>query len=263
MIGLLETLNVGALIVSGGNGSLAGAACLAAESDLRVIGVPASIKGGLPMTDMALGTDTALNTLADAAGQLAETSAGHLRVTVFEALSVHSGGLARMAGLAIGAEVVVASEQRPLTEARMKVIAERLEQAMHRGRRHGIVLVSAGASLEPPRPDLAGPASRLTRYLKSYFQRERSPFPRLETDLCVLGPLERGAVPSAADRILAARFAEAAWQAIANGNERSGVLGLHAGCVLLHDFEAGADSERIETGRSLGRLQKDMVAWSS
>ena len=80
----------------------------------------------------------------------------------------------------------------------------------------------------------------------------------METGTCVLGPLQRGAAPSAADRILANRFAEAAWKAVTSRNERSGVLGLHAGSMLLHDFQAAADPERIESARPLCQLQKDV-----
>jgi 6-phosphofructokinase 1 len=42
-IKLLQALNVRALIVCGGDGSLAGAECITKESDIRVIGVPCTI----------------------------------------------------------------------------------------------------------------------------------------------------------------------------------------------------------------------------
>ena len=229
VIGLLEYLNVHAVIVCGGDGSMTGAACLAAESDLRVIGIPASINSVVPMTDMALGTDTALNILAYSVGQLAEATNGHYRVTVIEGMGFPGGELARMAALATGAEIVVTPEQGPLTEAKMAAIAGRLEQAMVASRRNAVVLMANSVALDPPDLHGARPASRLTSYLESHFHRAGSPFPGLETGTCVLGPLQRGAAPSAADRILANRFAEAAWKAVTSRNERSGVLGLHAG----------------------------------
>ena len=65
---LLANLGVGALVVCGGDGSLAGAACLASESDLRVVGIPATIDNDVPMSEMALGVDSAANTLTWASG---------------------------------------------------------------------------------------------------------------------------------------------------------------------------------------------------
>ena len=64
MINLLENLDVDAMIVCGGDGSLAAARRLASESSLRIVGIPATIDNELPMTETALGVDSALNTLA-------------------------------------------------------------------------------------------------------------------------------------------------------------------------------------------------------
>ena len=56
-----------------------------------------------------------------------------------------------MAALASGAEIVVTPERGLLTQDKIRGIAERLEQAMVRGRRHAIVLVAEGVSLDPAR----------------------------------------------------------------------------------------------------------------
>ena len=119
------------------------------------IGIPASIDSDLPMTDMALGTDTALNILAYSVGQLAEASGGHYRVTVIEGMGFPGGELARMAALATGADVVVTPEQGPLTEAKMAAIADRLEQAMLASRRHAVVLMAEQRGPRPARPSTA------------------------------------------------------------------------------------------------------------
>jgi 6-phosphofructokinase 1 len=260
VVGLLEKLGVRAVIVCGGDGSLAGASCLANESELRVVGIPATIDNDMPVTEMALGVDTAVNTLTWAVGHFADTAANHHRIMILEVMGRNSGELARMAALASGAEIVVTPERGALTLEKMQGIAQRLERGMIQGRRHPIVLVAEGVILDPSLAHHGdtNPTMRLTRELQAYFCREGSRFPRLEARGCVLGHLQRGGSPSVADRILAARFAEAAWEVLTSPTEDSGVLGLCNGSMILHDFEVLIDPERAEAVEKLYRLQKDV-----
>ena len=180
--GLLEDLGVRAVVVCGGDGSLIGASASANESSLRVIGIPASIDNGLPMTEMALGVDTAVNTLAWAVAHLSGTAVNHHRIMVFEVMVSKSGDLTRMAALASGAEIVVTPECGNLTAARILSIAQRLERGMLLGRRHAIVLVAEGVALDPSLAEHGErtPTIRLASELESYFRREESRFPDLE-----------------------------------------------------------------------------------
>jgi 6-phosphofructokinase 1 len=184
---------------------------------------------------------------------------------VLEIMGRNCGELARMAALASGAEIVVTPERGLLTDDKMQRIARRLERAMARGRRHAIVLVAEGVALDPglSYPGAANPTVWLAHELQAYFRREGGPFPSLETRPCVLGHLQRGGAPSVADRILAARFASAAWKAIASPRERSGVLGVRGGEILLQDFQAepDLDLERSEAAEQLYQLQKDVSRW--
>ncbi len=260
VLDLLMNLGIMALVVCGGDGSLAGAACLANESDLRVVGVPATIDNDLPMSEIALGVDTAANTLTWAVGHFADTAVSHRRIMVLEVMGRNSGELARMAALASGAEIVVTPERGLLTIDKMQGIGERLDRAMARGRRHAIVLVAEGVVLDPSLDNQTNdnPTMRLAHELRTYFQRPGSSFPGLEVRACVLGHLQRGGSPSVADRILAARFAEAAWEVIVSHSERSGVLGLRNGLMLLQDFEVPIDPERNESAQRFYQLQKDV-----
>ncbi len=259
-IELLANLDVVGLVVCGGDGSLAGAACVANESDLRVVGIPATIDNDLPVTEMALGVDTAANTLTWALAQFSGTDVSRHRIIVLEITGRNSGELARMAALASGAEIVVTPERGHLTLEKMQGIAERLERAMRRGRRHAIVLVAEGVALDPAVDNAASanPTMRLASELQAYFLPLETAFDGLEVRACVLGHLERGGVPSVADRILAARFAEAAWEVIKSPGERSGVLGLRNGSMLLQDFAGSIDPERTEYARRIYQLQKDV-----
>lgn len=61
----LVKFGVDALIVIGGNGSLAGAQDFAREYDIPIIGLPGTIDNDLYGTDSTIGYDTALNTIVD------------------------------------------------------------------------------------------------------------------------------------------------------------------------------------------------------
>ena len=61
----LKAHGIDALIVIGGNGSLAGAQVIAAEYDIPCVGLPGTIDNDLYGTDTTIGYDTALNTIMD------------------------------------------------------------------------------------------------------------------------------------------------------------------------------------------------------
>ncbi|MBO5718324.1 MAG: 6-phosphofructokinase, partial [Bacteroidales bacterium] len=61
----MKAHGIDALIVIGGNGSLAGAQTFAHEFDLPCIGLPGTIDNDLYGTDSTIGYDTALNTILD------------------------------------------------------------------------------------------------------------------------------------------------------------------------------------------------------
>ena len=82
VIDLLVAMGVRGVMVCGGEGSMAGAARLAKESDLRVIGIPATIDNDLAATEHALGFDTAVNTLVWAVSRFAGTRVSHRRILV-------------------------------------------------------------------------------------------------------------------------------------------------------------------------------------
>jgi 6-phosphofructokinase 1 len=257
---LLENLGVRALVVCGGDGSIAGASSLANESILRLVGVPASIENDVLTTETALGVDTALNTLTWAVEHVADTDVSHHRIMVFEVMGRRRGELARVAGLAAGAQIVVTPRRGPLTAEKIQAIAQRLEQGMLEGRRLSIVLVAEGVKLGQSlaRHGESNPTMRLARELQVYFSLKNGLFPNLEARACILGQLQRGGSPSPADRDLAARFAEAAWQTISRRRERSGVLGVRHGAIVLQDFHARIDPEQLETAERIYRLHSDV-----
>ena len=131
----LRSLNqnqIDALIVIGGNGSLTGALALH-NLHFPVVGVPATIDNDVWGSDMAIGVDTAINTILDSIDKLRDTASSHERAFLIETMGRHNGYLALMGGITGGAEVIIIPE----IEIRLEEVAERVEQSYIRGKTKG------------------------------------------------------------------------------------------------------------------------------
>ncbi|MGV3662712.1 MAG: 6-phosphofructokinase [Prosthecobacter sp.] len=259
VIELLKSLNVRALVVCGGDGSLTGAKLLASESDLQIIGVPATIDNDLQFTDMALGVDTAVHTLVWAVDHFIDTARSHRRVMVLETMGRESGDLARMAGLASGAEMIITPEGGPLNAESMQRLAAKIEGAMTRGRGHAIVLVAEGVEFDPPQK--RNRAYVLMDAFQQYFQRSGAPFPDLEVRPSVLGHLQRGGHTTPQDCILAARFADCAWKTIREDASKSGITALRQNQIEIVPYGEPDMPERASFSREMEQLHDDLSSW--
>ena len=257
---LLKDLPVDSLFVVGGDGSLISARQVAEETGLRVIVVPATIDNDVACTHMSLGVDTAVNTLVWAIEHFGDTAGSHHRVMVLEIMGRDSGELARRAALATGTEIVVTPERGLMGHDKMQGIAGRLEKSMVRGRTHGIVLVSEGVKADFETQ--LSPVQLLANHLQEYFHRPASLFPDLEVRSSILGHLQRGGKPSAFDRLLAAQFAEAAWEAAMHEPPRSGSVGLRLGQICWQRLDAVSQSRHDDDAKQkLYDLQKAISEW--
>lgn len=99
------------LVVIGGDGSLRGALALSKQG-VKVVGVPASIDNDIWGTNMAIGVDSALNTIMQAVDKLRDTASSHNRAFLIETMGRGSGYLAVMAGIVCGAEMVLCPRSR-------------------------------------------------------------------------------------------------------------------------------------------------------
>lgn len=190
----LRRHGIGGLVVIGGNGSMCGALAIA-PLDMPVIGVPGSIDNDVYGTDIAIGVDTALNTIVSAVDTLKATASSHERTFIIEVMGRDCGYLALMAGLAGGAEAVIVPESPPDYDR----IATDLVDGYARGKQHGIVICAEGAAAG------ALVAEELAR---------RCDLPLRVT---VLGHLQRGGRPTVADRLLGTRLGAAAVEGLLDG----------------------------------------------
>jgi len=198
------------LIVIGGDGSLRGAHALETQG-IKVVGVPASIDNDIYGTDMAIGVDTALNTIMEAVDKLRDTASSHSRAFLVETMGRNSGYLAVMAGIVCGAEMVLIPEV-PYT---VEEVAHAMEDAYLRGKTHAIVIVAEGASIHTT--DLA----RIIDEMDVGFK----------TRVTILGHIQRGGRPTAFDRLLASRLGVKAVEVLLEG-KTGAMVGLKSMSVV-------------------------------
>jgi len=197
----INNVEMDALIVAGGDGSLAGAQKLV-QQGIPVIGVPASIDNDIYGTDMCIGVDTALNTIVDAIDKLRDTASSHNRAFLVETMGRESGYLAVQAGIVTGAELVLIPE----TKTPPKEVASAIEEAYRRGKTHAIVVVAEG--FKPHAAELGAMIDAMDI--------------GFTTRVTILGHVQRGGKPTAFDRMLATRFGVKAVQFLLEG--KTGVM---------------------------------------
>jgi 6-phosphofructokinase 1 len=199
----LRQHDIEALVVIGGNGSQTGAAALA-DLGFPVVGVASTIDNDLAGSDVTIGVDTALNIALEAIDRLTTTATSHQRAFLVEVMGRGSGYLALMTGIAGGAEVIVVPE----FEAPPEQVALELAGAYERGKLHAIAVVAKGAKYD---------AEALVTYFREHEARIG-----FEVRATMLGHVQRGGIPTAYDRLLAARLGAGAVAALHRGE--SGVL---------------------------------------
>jgi 6-phosphofructokinase 1 len=253
----MEQLDVRALIIVGGDGSLTTGLQLYREG-WPIIGVPKTIDNDLRATAMTFGFDSAVTTVVDALDRLHTTAESHKRVMVVEAMGRHAGWIALWGGIAGGASVILLPEIPFSLEKVAAHIRERDAQGYH----STLVVVAEGASL--PEGDIvtvdpnAGGEVRLGGVGEIVAKRLEQ-LTGKETRSCTLGHLQRGGAPTSLDRILGVRFGVMAVKLAEN--EQFGRMvsyqAYHVDSVPIEDAVnklrlVEADSELVAAARAIG-----------
>ena len=194
------------LVVIGGDGTLAGAHALATEQGVRVVGVPASIDNDVGCTSLAIGVDTALNTIVEACGKIADTARSHRRAFVVEVMGRRSGYLAMSSAVTVGADAAVIPEQRRSVEETVDSVEKVIRQSFERddAKRQSLIMLAEGAGVA---------ATELVRLLNERLE----DLPGVEARAIVLGHLQRGGSPSYLDRMIGGRLGLMALAALGEG----------------------------------------------
>jgi 6-phosphofructokinase 1 len=227
-------MDLDALVCLGGGGTQKSALHLA-NAGLNIVTLPKTIDNDVAMTDATFGFATALDIATDAIDRLHSTAHSHHRVIIAEIMGHRAGWLALGAGMAGGADVILIPE----IPYNVEKIVEAIKRRSRRGTNFSILAVAEGAmSVDDARAfkaaenkrerartvhdkkeaknELAvleqrhtGNTMRLARQLEE--------LTHLESRVTILGYVQRGGTPSAADRLLASRLGAACADLVNDG----------------------------------------------
>ena len=215
------------LVCLGGGGTQKNALRLK-QAGLNVVTLPKTIDNDVVRTDITFGFDTALGIATDAIDRLHSTAHSHHRIIVVEIMGHRAGWLALGAGVAGGADVILIPE----IPYDVELVAKAIKARKKGGKPFSIVAVAEGAlSREEYQAHLESggwkkdkkPSEIAAEPELAYAERTLrlahllEKLTGLEARVTILGHLQRGGTPSAADRLLATRLGTAAADLIRDG----------------------------------------------
>ena len=227
------------LVCLGGGGTQKNALRLH-EAGLNVITLPKTIDNDVALTDATFGYATAMDIATETIDRLHSTAHSHHRIIVAEIMGHRAGWLTLGSGIAGGADVILIPE--------IPYDVERIAEAIRRRSRNGtnfsIVAVAEGAMSRDDARSIAAAEKRLERARTLHDKKEAKleltsldvrhqgntmrlakqleELTHLESRVTILGYVQRGGTPSAADRILATRLGTACTDLI--NEEHYGVM---------------------------------------
>ena len=228
-----------ALVCIGGGGTQKNALELL-NKGLNIITLPKTIDNDVGLTDTTFGFDTALGIATEAIDRLHSTAHSHHRIIVVEIMGHKAGWLALGAGIAGGADVILLPE----LPYKIEIVANAIRSRVKSGKNFSIVAVAEGA-LPVDQAKLMSQARSAKEQAKDKKSRKKAKneiasieavnanhtvtlsaqlekLTGLESRVTILGHLQRGGTPSAADRLLATRLGAACADSI--HNEKFGVM---------------------------------------
>src|ERR1700704_2197693 len=140
VVEMFHRMGLGALVVIGGDGTLAIAHQFSGQG-IPIVGVPKTIDNDIVGTTNCFGFDTAVAFATDAIDRLHTTAEAHRRIIVVEVMGRYAGWIALHAGVAGGADAILLPE---IPYDLDKVVTS-LRQRDARGARFSIVVVAEGA----------------------------------------------------------------------------------------------------------------------
>lgn len=220
----LRAYDIDACVAIGGNGTFTGAQVFSEEHDIPFVGVPGTIDNDLYGTDYTIGFDTAVNTAIEAVDKIRDTADSHNRLFFVEVMGRHSGYIALHTAIGSGASSVLIPESTTNLEDLKTVF--RKNKA--RGKLFSVVIVAEGH----PMGGAAGIAAQIQGELAS-----------MQPKVTVIGHLQRGGAPTAADRLLASRLGHAAVLQLLGGEENIAV-GIVNGLIKATPFKKAITKEK-------------------
>jgi 6-phosphofructokinase 1 len=232
-----------ALMVVGGDGTMVATQSLV-RAGINCIGIPKTIDNDVRGTDLSFGFLSAVSIATEAIDRVRTTAASHHRVIAVEVMGRGAGWIALAAGVASGADVVLIPE----IPYELSSVCQAIEKRRSRGKRYSIVCVAEGsapgggaqviarrdeASPNPVR--FGGIAQRITEQIEAATG--------IESRYVVLGHIQRGGTPVAADRVLGTQFGHQAMELLRSGG-RNRMVGREGGKFINVDLVVPASGCR-------------------
>jgi 6-phosphofructokinase 1 len=176
------------------------------ETDVAIVGIPASIDNDIGLTREALGVDSALNTIVEACDNISDTARSHHRAFIVEVMGRRSGYLAMASAVATAADAVLLPEQTRTREELVAAVTECIRGSFDAARDKTRVLIIKAEGVDVPTHELVNEATEALGNPLDF-----------EVRGTVLGHLVRGGNSSFRDRLLAGRFGLIAVEAALSG----------------------------------------------
>ena len=209
-------LGLDALLVIGGDGSMAIVSKLCHGANVKMIGIPKTIDNDTPVTEHSVGFATARQVCVEALDRLQSTAASHKRVMIMEVMGRDVGHIAIQTAIAGGADICLIPEVKYSYEG----VLNKLRAVRQEGGNHALIVVSEGVKpddgehLGIHNPEKNFRYSGFGQYLCDRLNAEPDEFGCRVT---TLGHVQRGGVPDAEDRLIASVFGVHAVDLLANG----------------------------------------------
>ena len=229
-----RALGLDALIMLGGGGTAKNAMRLV-DAGLNVVHLPKTIDNDIAETDTTFGFATATEIATDAVDRVHSTAHSHHRIILTEIMGHRAGWLTLAAGIAGGADIILIPEV-PYT---IESVAATIRRRTAHGSSFSVVAVAEGArdvedTADYEAAQLLVKSARTPEARRAAKQhlanvedaqrehtfklaRELEAATGLETRVTILGYVQRGGTPCAADRLLATRLGAAAADLVARG----------------------------------------------
>ena len=253
MVEGLKQLRLDGLIGVGGDGSLALLRRLLAPSGLPFVGIPKTIDNDVGQTERAVGYSTAVAIATEALDRLQPTGASHERVMVLEVMGRDAGHIAIAAGISGGADVVLIPEVR----WRLDRVVDHIARLRAEGRTSALVVVAEAAGHSDEAADAAADAP--DHGVGEWLAKRLAKATGAEARATVLGHVQRGAMPTAEDRLLASALGVRAVDVLADGRGdrmvawwNRQVIDVPLEKVVGRSRTVDPDGTLIRTARALG-----------
>lgn len=232
----MQKEGIDALVVIGGDGSLTGARVFATEFNIPIVGLPGTIDNDLYGTDRTIGYDTALNTIMECVDKIRDTATSHERLFFIEVMGRDAGFLALNGAIATGAEAAIIPE----ISTEVDQLSELISQGFRKSKNSSIVLVAE---------------SPVTGGAMGMAERVKNEYPQYDVRVTILGHLQRGGSPTAADRILASRMGAAAIEALLE-DQRNVMIGIRNDEIVYVPFSKAIKNDKPINRELLNTLRR-------